>query len=658
MSVVFVEKNNYCLINDKIIVNIKDGILINKLKKLDENSFIFDSENKIWIYCNYKSKIPFINILYPDDKIKEIDFKNNNVNDYQRDNLIITYDEKYLDNFIVPDEYKIIEKGISYKITEGKFARQYRNMYWKVKDSDNMTYYLMHIKNNIYTKISKRDIDKILNFKNVRPVWYLNLNGYIGTTIRINNKIYNIYLHQLIMDVHDEDLTNFEKTVDHINRDKVDNRRQNLRLVNMSIQNSNRDKPERRKDACDLPDGLSQSDLPKYIVYRKEILNHDTDNYREYFYICNHPKLDKNWETTKSMKITIKEKLKLAKLKLQELNGDISEKQFKNEAGINKMDLPNGISLNKNNIPYNFVFDLRHDNSRYNLKSVLKSNNIQEELNNFIDLINKKYTDLKYEKYKIINPIKIKSTTISSSLPISEPIKLKSSLPISEPIKLKSTLPISEPIKLKSTLPISEPIKLKSTLPISDPISDSISEPISDSISEPISDFKNIKLILPPNFSFYYEQAGKIYYFSFNKTENGKRLTMKSKLKTNNIQDEFDDFINQLNEKYNLSINQYKIQNIDNLKLIDESKIKPETNKPIMPINFSICNVKGIDYIQFCKKIDNKKRQYKHKISSYNIKSELDKFINYLNDEYNFKLNPEEYPINNTNNWNTSNSIS
>ena len=37
-------------------------------------------------------------------------------------------------------------------------------------------------------------------------------------------------------------LTSFEKIVDYINHDKLDNRKENLRLVNISVQNSNRDK--------------------------------------------------------------------------------------------------------------------------------------------------------------------------------------------------------------------------------------------------------------------------------------------------------------------------------------------------------------------------------------------------------------------------------
>ena len=49
-----------------------------------------------------------------------------------------------------------------------------------------------------------------------------------------------------------------------------------------------------------------------------------------------------------------------------------------------------------------------------------------------------------------------------------------------------------------------------------------------------------------------------------------------------------------------------------------------------MPKNFSICNTNGVDYIQFCKKIDEKKVLLKTKINSYNLQSELTNFVNYL----------------------------
>jgi hypothetical protein len=100
----------------------------------------------------------------------------------------------------------------------------------------------------------------------------------------------------------------------------MDNRIENLRWVSQSLQNSNTDKRNRKYNAKPLPNGLKQSDLPKYIVYYHEILNKETGSSREYFKIEKHPKLDKIWIGTKSNKISIQDKLKVAKEKLNELN--------------------------------------------------------------------------------------------------------------------------------------------------------------------------------------------------------------------------------------------------------------------------------------------------------------------------------------------------
>ena len=139
-----------------------------------------------------------------------------------------------INEILPPLCYTILNYGDSYHVMNGKYAGQFRNMYWKVKenlstsstDINDNSFYIMHIKDEIYTKISNQNINQVLNYKNTRPSWYLQSNGYIATTMRHDRT--QIYLHQLIMDVHDEDLTNFEKTVDHINNDKLDNRRENL----------------------------------------------------------------------------------------------------------------------------------------------------------------------------------------------------------------------------------------------------------------------------------------------------------------------------------------------------------------------------------------------------------------------------------------------
>lgn len=501
MTLTFEKSKNCYLINNKIIIDVEESLKINKLKNLNNTSFTFDEDKLIWIYNNYKSKTPLIKILFPDDKIKSFEFKNGDINDYRQDNLLIKYDERFNDDFKQPVDYTILYEGTAHKITEGKFAGQYRNMYWKVQDRNKNTYYMMHIKDDIYTKISKRDLNKVLDYESIRPIWYVHPNGYIATTLRINEKCKQYYLHQVIMDVHDEDLTNFEKTVDHINQDKLDNRRENLRLVSMAVQNANRDKPERRKDACELPAGLTQTDLPKYVVYRKEQL--DENKYREYFYIENHPKLENRWETTKSNKVGIREKLKLAKLKLQQLDDIITEQEYKKETGeTNKLDLPTFIQLVHNRDKAQFVFDKKTEDTRYNLKMVLKSTDIQTELNKFIDTINKKYPELNMEKYEIKNKIKIKENQVSTELKLNTEIKLK----------------------------------------------------------------------LPSNFSFY-KDAKYGYHFGYNKSIKGERYSIKIRLTTNDIQKEFDTFINLVNTKYSdLKINKYQIPNIPKAFKIFETK--------------------------------------------------------------------------------------
>lgn len=390
---------NGIYVNDIIKVDINQSYILSRIKNFSKDNFEFNESEKLWYYNKYKSKDRLIDILFPDKKFTDIKFKNSNYNDYIPENIDFIIEDKFENKFNVPENYEILKDGTSHLIKEGACAGEYRNMYWKVKDKDDNTYYMIHIKDNIYTKISKRDINKVLNFKDIRPVWRLFTNGYICCTININSKQKVYYLHQLIMDVHDENLTNFEKTVDHINRDKLDNRRHNLRLVNMSIQNANRGKATRRCDAIDLPEGIKQEDIPKHIVYRKEILDKDTGKFREYFYICNHPNFSDNWSSSKSQKINIKEKLKQAKLKIQEIEGLITTKQYNKESGLNnKITFPKYIRLINDNNKKQLCFDARIDNKRYNLKSVCKTDNIEEEIDKFIILVNKKYTNLDYHK--------------------------------------------------------------------------------------------------------------------------------------------------------------------------------------------------------------------------------------------------------------------
>jgi hypothetical protein len=155
-------------------------------------------------------------------------------------------------------------------------------------------------------------------------------------------------MHQLVMNVHEIDLTSFEHTVDHINRDKLDNRNSNLRLCSMTEQNQNRDKVARKYNAQQLPDGITS--LPKYVEYRNEIYDKNTGKRREFFCIENHPKMksgiEKKFYTSKSSKISIEDKFKEVNNKLEQLNDSITSEEFdKLSIKEKKLDLPTYIRL-------------------------------------------------------------------------------------------------------------------------------------------------------------------------------------------------------------------------------------------------------------------------------------------------------------------------
>ena len=131
------------------------------------------------------------------------------------------------------------------------------------------------------------------------------------------------YLHEYILRLNNIQKPDDGKTysVDHINRDTLDNRLENLRWATQSEQNQNTDKRERKHNARELPDGITQKDMPKYVTYNEEIYNKEKNLKRNYFRIEKHPSKT-TWTSSKSNNILIQDKLAEAYKKLQEL-GDI-----------------------------------------------------------------------------------------------------------------------------------------------------------------------------------------------------------------------------------------------------------------------------------------------------------------------------------------------
>jgi inner membrane protein involved in colicin E2 resistance len=63
--------------------------------------------------------------------------------------------------------------------------------------------------------------------------------------------------------------------------------------------------------------------LRKYVVYYHNVYNKEKNLSREYFRVEKHPKLEKIWETTKSEKVSIMEKLQQANKIVDDLENDI-----------------------------------------------------------------------------------------------------------------------------------------------------------------------------------------------------------------------------------------------------------------------------------------------------------------------------------------------
>ncbi len=201
-----------------------------------------------------------------------------------------------------------------------------------------------------------------------------------------------ITLHSFIIknkDPNDEKINDKKYSIDHINRDKLDNRRENLRWATQSVQNSNTDKRNRKKIAKSLPAGITQDMMPKYVYYCKECYNKEKQLYREFFRIEKHPKLNKKCiSSSKSSKITIIQKLTEITTKVYNLTNDIVEED------PNKLP-PYYTIQNFRNAPH-LTYDHKHDDKRVNLKMKMKTDKTQEEeLKRFNDKLFKKYPALK-----------------------------------------------------------------------------------------------------------------------------------------------------------------------------------------------------------------------------------------------------------------------
>jgi len=366
-------------------VDCDDAVKILNFKK----KFLYDD---IYDYPSFNSnykKYFLIEFLYGFD-IEHTDyiFNNNNKYDLRKCN-VIPYHKFHNE---IEKKYKIIKYIPGHINNIGISANQMKNPMWIVKEN-NKEILLMYCEKDTIITLCDKSYQKILDFEKQigdKVTFFLQKTGYIVTHIPKSDG-YLLYIHQIITGCHGNGKGTTNISVDHIDRNPLNNTYDNLRIATRKEQEQNSKgimdgtKRERQKNARPLPEGIEQSMLRKYVVYYHNVYNKEKNLSREYFRVEGHPKLEKIWETTKSEKVTILEKLQQANKVVDDLENNIYPEKLESK-------LPKYVSINSSRSKQQLSYDKRIGGISKNLKMVLPDEyDIDEQLKIFNEKIKAKY---------------------------------------------------------------------------------------------------------------------------------------------------------------------------------------------------------------------------------------------------------------------------
>jgi hypothetical protein len=207
-----------------------------------------------------------------------------------------------------------------------------KNPVWLI-DDNGKELFLLFCEPDILCILCRESYQRILDFeekeRNDRKLSWTkkDKNNESVKYIRANHNNSCVYIHQVIMDYYGNGSGTGGLSVDHIDRNPLNNRLENLRIATSEEQHANANgilpdtKKNRRNDARELPEEISQTNIPKYVNYNLNKYGKENEFSREYFKIEGHPALNgKVWKSTSKKNVSIQEKLQQAKDALEFLN--------------------------------------------------------------------------------------------------------------------------------------------------------------------------------------------------------------------------------------------------------------------------------------------------------------------------------------------------
>jgi hypothetical protein len=335
---------------DKII-NFNKNFIFNDYDKEEYPSYTY----------NYK-RFTYLDFIfnYNSESIYYV-FKNSNQYDLRHCNVEIYHSY----HKVISENYNIIEYIKGHYINSGQDANIMKNPIWRIVENEK-EYLLMYCEKDTICKLCYQSYQKILDYEKTidkKLTWYKHQNGYILCSV-------NIYIHQIIKNCYGNGKGTKNISVDHIDQNPLNNTMENLRIATRTEQEQNTKgikdgtKRERKHSAKELPYGITQEMMKKYVVYYHEWLDKEHTKKREYFKVEKHPKLDKPWITTKSEKVSIQEKLTQANKVVENLDNNIYPEK-------KTLEMPKYVSLVSMRGKEHLVFEKLHNDKRLNLKMVL-----------------------------------------------------------------------------------------------------------------------------------------------------------------------------------------------------------------------------------------------------------------------------------------------